>query len=102
MDVQVLYPNYSDLAGQDEKMVPELFNYCCIHGKAVYVRIFRKKYQCLTRGWYPMFADKKKYNCFDKLHLIAENTNWIYIMQIFKKCLNEMYEWCDYKQGELF
>ncbi|MEM1986732.1 MAG: hypothetical protein QXQ24_08350 [Nitrososphaeria archaeon] len=102
MDIQVLYPTFSDLVDKDEKMQPEYFNYVCIHGKALYIRILRKKYQVLTRGWYPSFANKKDYNILNRVQLIAENTNWVYIMMIFKKCMQEMINWVDYSQGELF
>ncbi|QCS37190.1 hypothetical protein [Tortoise microvirus 66] len=53
MDIKLLYPVPRDFAEHSERGEPELYNYCCFHGKQVFLRRSRGEYEVLTGAWTP-------------------------------------------------
>ena len=100
MDIQVLYPNQSTIKEKSERREPEFYNYMCVHGKQLFIRVSRKYYQVLTAGWYPSFADKSRYIFTDRFHIIYASDDFFSAMNYFQKCANELVPYCNYGQLE--
>ncbi|QCS37008.1 hypothetical protein [Tortoise microvirus 41] len=54
MDIRLYYPLPRDFLEHTERSEPELFNYVCYHGKQIFLRRARGRYQVLTANWRPL------------------------------------------------
>lgn len=100
MDIQSLYPNNSDFVKYNEHINPEIFNYICVHGYQLFIRVNRKKYDVLTARWYPLFADPKNNVFTDRVHIIGSSRSFDDAMILFKNCADELIRYITY--GRLF
>ena len=98
MDLQVLYPSRGIINSNIERVSPEFYNYMCVHGCQLFIRVSRKQYEVLTASWYPKFADKEKYNFMDRLHSIVLTRSFTEAMDVFKRCADELVLYINYGQ----
>lgn len=99
MDISLLYPIASDFSDSSERANPEVFNYFCLSGKQVFLRISRKRYEVLTGLWYPYGYELKDYISPSRRYLIFQSTSFDSAHSYFLKLCRELLMM---NQGELF
>ncbi|QCS37146.1 hypothetical protein [Tortoise microvirus 60] len=93
MDIRLLYPVPRDFIEHTERGDPELYNYCCFHGKQCFLRRYRGKYAVMTGNWCPKghTLEESAFATAMGYHLVYSSSVLENCVAIFKKICIELF-----------